>query len=231
MGRMEAIAPNLTLLVGEMVGARLVAHAGNLVNLAKHPASTIQVLGAEKALFRALKTRSDTPKYGLIYHASLVGQSSAKNKGKMSRMLAAKAALAVRYDALADADEQTMEMSINSRAKLEARLKVLETGKVEKSAIKKDKAAGKGGFHAKSETLTYDDAADSTMKRKIEEVKEEEEIKAEVNSEEPAKKKSKKSKKDKKDAYVEADSSDKKKKKKKKSKVAELTESVENVEI
>jgi len=94
--RMEAIAPNLTMLVGELVGARLISHAGNLVNLAKHPASTIQVLGAEKALFRALKTKSDTPKYGLIYHASLVGQSSAKNKGKMSRMLAAKAAL--RFD-------------------------------------------------------------------------------------------------------------------------------------
>merc|ERR1712019_302630 len=236
--RMEAIAPNLTMLVGELVGARLIAHAGNLVSLAKHPASTIQVLGAEKALFRALKTKKDTPKYGLIYHASLVGQSSAKNKGKMSRMLAAKAALALRYDAFGDADESTCEVGINSRAKLEVRLKVLETGKVDKSAVKKDKSAGKGGFHAKSETLTYDDAADSTMKRKIEEVKEEEEIKAEVNSEEPAKKKSKKSKKDKKDedasmedASAEADSSDKKKKKKKKSKVAELTESVENVEI
>merc|ERR1711881_335974 len=119
--RMEAIAPNLTMLVGELVGARLIAHAGNLVNLAKHPASTIQVLGAEKALFRALKTKKDTPKYGLIYHASLVGQSSAKNKGKMSRMLAAKAALALRYDAFGDADDSTMEVGINSRAKLEVR--------------------------------------------------------------------------------------------------------------
>merc|ERR1712121_72947 len=100
--RMAMVAPNLTILVGELVGARLIAHAGNLVNLAKHPASTIQVLGAEKALFRALKTKKDTPKYGLIYHASLVGQSSAKNKGRMSRMLAAKAALALRYDAFGD---------------------------------------------------------------------------------------------------------------------------------
>lgn len=54
------------------------------MNLAKHPASTIQILGAEKALFRALKTKHDTPKYGLIYHASLVGQSNAKLKGKVS---------------------------------------------------------------------------------------------------------------------------------------------------
>jgi nucleolar protein 58 len=68
--RMAAIAPNLTALVGELVGARLISHSGSLMNLAKHPASTIQILGAEKALFRALKTKHDTPKYGLIYHVS-----------------------------------------------------------------------------------------------------------------------------------------------------------------
>ena len=65
---MNAIAPNLTALVGELVGARLISHAGSLLSLAKHPASTVQILGAEKALFRALKTKHDTPKYGLIYH-------------------------------------------------------------------------------------------------------------------------------------------------------------------
>ena len=54
------------------------------MNLAKQPASTVQILGAEKALFRALKTKHDTPKYGLIYHAQLVSQSSAKLKGKVS---------------------------------------------------------------------------------------------------------------------------------------------------
>jgi nucleolar protein 58 len=69
--RMIAIAPNLTALVGELVGARLISHAGSLLSLAKHPASTVQILGAEKALFRALKTKHDTPKYGLIYHVSL----------------------------------------------------------------------------------------------------------------------------------------------------------------
>merc|ERR1711981_725647 len=173
--RMEAIAPNLTMLVGELVGARLISHAGNLVNLAKHPASTIQVLGAEKALFRALKTKSDTPKYGLIYHASLVGQSSAKNKGKMSRMLAAKAALAVRYDALADADDANMEMSIHNRAKLETRLRVLETGKAEKAPLKNDKKEAKTGFKTKTETMEYDEAADTTLKRKKEEVEVKEE--------------------------------------------------------
>merc|ERR1711935_812705 len=113
--RMNAIAPNLTILVGELVGARLISHAGSLMNLAKQPASTVQILGAEKALFRALKTKKDTPKYGLIYHASLIGQAQPKNKGKMSRMLAAKAALALRYDAFGDADDSTMELGINSR--------------------------------------------------------------------------------------------------------------------
>lgn len=81
---MMAIAPNVTVMVGELVGARLIAHAGSLLNLAKHAASTVQILGAEKALFRALKSRRDTPKYGLIYHASLVGQTSPKHKGKVS---------------------------------------------------------------------------------------------------------------------------------------------------
>jgi nucleolar protein 58 len=82
--RMAAIAPNLTALVGELVGARLISHAGSLLSLAKYPASTVQILGAEKALFRALKTKHDTPKYGLIYHASLIGQAPPKLKGKVS---------------------------------------------------------------------------------------------------------------------------------------------------
>ena len=55
--RMNSCAPSLSALVGEQVGARLISHAGSLTNLAKYPASTVQILGAEKALFRALKTR------------------------------------------------------------------------------------------------------------------------------------------------------------------------------
>lgn len=81
--RMAVLAPNLTVLLGELVGARLISHAGSLMNLAKYPASTVQILGAEKALFRALKTKRDTPKYGIIYHAQLIGQASARLKGKV----------------------------------------------------------------------------------------------------------------------------------------------------
>merc|ERR1712050_799834 len=98
----NAIAPNLTYMVGELVGARLISQAGSLRSLAKHPSSTVQILGAEKALFRALKAKSNTPKYGLIYHASLVGQSAPNLKGKISRVLAAKLALCCRVDALGD---------------------------------------------------------------------------------------------------------------------------------
>ena len=114
--RMAAIAPNLTALVGELVGARLVAHVGSLLSLAKAPASTVQILGAEKALFRALKTKHDTPKYGLIYHASLIGQAPPKLKGKISRLLAAKCSLGVRVDALGDGTDATM--GLNARAKV-----------------------------------------------------------------------------------------------------------------
>jgi nucleolar protein 58 len=136
--RMQAIAPNLTELVGDLVGARLIAHAGSLMSLAKSPASTIQILGAEKALFRALKTKHDTPKYGLIYHASLVGQATGKNKGKIARMLAAKAAIGLRVDALSSwsaegegkgddiEDEERSALGVTSRAKIESQLRRLE---------------------------------------------------------------------------------------------------------
>jgi len=130
--RMNAIAPNLTILVGEIVGARLIAHAGSLMNLAKFPSSTIQLLGAEKALFRALKTKHDTPKYGLIFHASLIGSAQPKHKGKIARVLAAKTALAVRVDALSDetSPEETADTSVGfeGRSKVELRLRSLQGG-------------------------------------------------------------------------------------------------------
>lgn len=129
--RMRAIAPNLTALVGVLVGARLIAHAGSLTNLVKLPGSTIQILGAEKALFRALKTKHDTPKYGLLYHSSLIGQATGRNKGKIARMLAAKAALGVRVDGCDEEldekdDEERASLGITSRIKLENRLRKLE---------------------------------------------------------------------------------------------------------
>nr|OQO17137.1 Nucleolar protein 56 [Rachicladosporium sp. CCFEE 5018] len=98
VAKMGIVAPNLAALIGETVGARLISHAGSLTNLAKYPASTVQILGAEKALFRALKTKGNTPKYGLIYHSSFIGRAGTKNKGRISRFLANKTSIASRID-------------------------------------------------------------------------------------------------------------------------------------
>ncbi|XP_063976981.1 nucleolar protein 58 [Diachasmimorpha longicaudata] len=235
--RMMAMAPNLTVLVGELVGARLISHAGSLINLAKHPASTVQILGAEKALFRALKTKRDTPKYGLIYHAQLVGQSSTKNKGKMSRMLAAKAALATRVDALGE--DGSFDLGAEHKAKLEARLRLLEEGNLKRiSGTGKAKAKFEK-YQTKSEFVQYPVAGDSTIgvKRPFEEETKPmiEEIKAEPedNVEVPRKKK-KKNRQNEGEAEIkmeveEASTSveDEKKKKKKKKKQEDLEESME----
>lgn len=137
--RMAAIAPNLTYMVGELIGARLISHAGSLMSLAKHPSSTVQILGAEKALFRALKMKAATPKYGLLYHASLVGQSAPKLKGKMSRVLAAKLALAIRCDSLGEDAEPTVGKQFKEY--VETRLHDLEdaaAGKTKKGMKKSD---------------------------------------------------------------------------------------------
>lgn len=232
--RMMAIAPNLTVMVGELVGARLISHAGSLLNLAKHPASTVQILGAEKALFRALKTRKDTPKYGLIYHASLVGQTTAKNKGKISRMLAAKAALAIRYDALGE--DTNAEMGAENRAKLEARLRQLEEKGIRRISGTGKAMAKADKYQHKSEVRMYDPSGDSTIpstskKRKFEEVEEEEEAEEPVT---PAVK----SKKPKKEPVTEeeaetsavAEETPKKKKKKKKDKKEEAEPEVSKEE-
>ncbi|XP_043495466.1 nucleolar protein 58-like [Polistes fuscatus] len=162
--RMMAMAPNLTTLVGDLVGARLISRSGSLMNLAKQPASTLQILGAEKALFRALKTKKDTPKYGLIYHAQLVGQCSTQNKGKMSRMLAAKASLGARVDALGD--DINYDFGAEHKAKLEARLRVLEERKLHRiSGTGKSKAKFEK-YHFKSETIQYPVSADTTLSAK-----------------------------------------------------------------
>ncbi|PVH32712.1 hypothetical protein PAHAL_9G466800 [Panicum hallii] len=179
--RMNTIAPNLTALVGELVGARLIAHGGSLLNLAKQPGSTIQILGAEKALFRALKTKHSTPKYGLIYHASLIAKASQKHKGKISRSLAAKTALAIRYDALGDGEDNSI--GTESRLKLETRLQVLEKtefgksagsakGKPKIEAYEKDRKKGAGALitPAKiSSVMVYNPAADVFLGKSTEE--------------------------------------------------------------
>ena len=124
--KMAAVAPNLSALIGEIVGARLVSHAGSLVNLAKYPASTVQILGAEKALFRALKTKGNTPKYGLIFHSSFIGRAKQRNKGRISRYLANKCSIASRIDAFLDV--QTSAFGEKLKEQVEERLRFYEDG-------------------------------------------------------------------------------------------------------
>lgn len=181
-------------------------------------------------MFRALKTKKDTPKYGLIYHSALVGQASAKNKGKISRSLAAKASLATRVDAFGE--EATFDLGTEHRARLETRLRILEEGNFKKlSGTGKVKAKFEK-YHNKSEIKLYPTEEDNTIpivmekKRKLSEGKKLiEEIKSEDDDDEagpsePPKKK-KKVKKEQPDESQEADETieeSPKKKKKKKSK-------------
>ena len=96
---MEEVAPNIKALTGSLLGARLIALAGGLSNLAKKPSSTIQVLGAEKALFRSLKTGARPPKHGIIFQHNIMHDAKKWQRGKIARALAGKLAIAARTDA------------------------------------------------------------------------------------------------------------------------------------
>merc|ERR1712028_198185 len=200
--KMICVAPNLSTLIGEMVGARLISHAGSLTNLSKYPASTVQILGAEKALFRALKTKGNTPKYGLIFHSSFIGRASQKNKGRISRYLANKASIASRIDSFSD--EPTTLYGQRLRDQVEERLEFYNSGKAPKknidvmTAVAKELAAEAGGMDVDEEK--------PKKKRKAEEVEEE--------SEEEVVEKKKKKKKEKKDKGGDDETPKKKKKKK-----------------
>ena len=208
--KMYKVAPNLSALIGEMVGARLISHAGSLTNLAKYPASTVQILGAEKALFRALKTKGNTPKYGLIYHSSFIGRASTKNKGRISRYLANKSSIASRIDSFSD--EQTDKYGKMMRDQVEERLAFYADGKAPRKNI--DCMAA-----VKKELEEEDGGGEETPKAKKKEKRKREEEEEEEEEEEPKteKKKKKKDKKEKRKADDgEEPKSEKKKKKKKK---------------
>eukprot|EP00933_Yihiella_yeosuensis_P005246 TRINITY_DN109725_c0_g1_i1.p1 TRINITY_DN109725_c0_g1~~TRINITY_DN109725_c0_g1_i1.p1 ORF type:complete len:488 (+),score=183.99 TRINITY_DN109725_c0_g1_i1:143-1606(+) len=198
--KMDLVAPNLAALIGEIIGARLIAHAGSLTNLAKYPASTVQILGAEKALFRALKTKGNTPKYGLIFHSTFIGRAQQKNKGRISRYLANKCSMASRIDCFSD--EATTIFGDKLKDQVEERLAFLSEGttprknlEVMQEAMKevtkqrKKKAKKKAAAAAAAgEGEEVDEGAVEKPKKKKKKVVEEEE--AEV--EEPPKKKKKK---------------------------------------
>lgn len=219
--KMTGCAPNLSALIGEMVGARLISHAGSLTNLAKYPASTVQILGAEKALFRALKSKGPTPKYGLIFHSSFIGRAKPKNKGRISRYLANKASLASRIDCFSEVRTNTYGNKL--RDQVEERLEFYSTGKAPRKnidvmleAVKlvdaeeaaEDEAEGKA---AEARALPGGDDDEKKKKKKDKKSKK----KKEAEGDAKADKKSKKKKKREAEADAETDEPPKKKKKKK----------------
>ncbi|MBH59269.1 MAG: hypothetical protein CMO19_02485 [Thaumarchaeota archaeon] len=112
---MNNIAPNLSSIAGPTIGARLIAKSGGLLKLAKLPSSTIQVLGAEKALFRSLKSGSRPPKHGIIFQHDKVHSSPKWQRGKIARSLASKIAIAARIDAFRGSKELDIENSLDER--------------------------------------------------------------------------------------------------------------------
>ncbi len=98
----EEVAPNLSAVVGPVLAARLVSLAGSLEELAKMPSSTVQVLGAEKAMFRHLEGEGDAPKHGVLFMHEYVRKVPSGEQGKMARVLANKASIAARLDQYGD---------------------------------------------------------------------------------------------------------------------------------
>ena len=94
----KEICPNLDQVATTLIAARLIDHAGSIKHLAEIPSSTIQVLGAEKALFRHLKTGSKAPKFGIIFSHPNISKSPQENKGKTARKLASEISKAVKID-------------------------------------------------------------------------------------------------------------------------------------
>ncbi|XP_076909808.1 nucleolar protein 56-like [Bidens hawaiensis] len=234
VSKMSDIAPNLAALIGEVVGARLISHAGSLTNLAKCPSSTLQILGAEKALFRALKTKGNTPKYGLIFHSSFIGRASAKNKGRMARYLANKCSIASRIDCFSE--KSTTSFGDKLREQVEERLDFYDKGvaprknidvmksamedasnqdtemDVEKSSERESKKSKKKKSKSKSEEdeVVADDSK-SEKKKKKKRALEEETIRTDVNGK----------------GNEDDDDNTEKKKKKKKSKDVEMEDASE----
>eukprot|EP00934_Nitzschia_sp_Nitz4_P008817 Nitzschia sp. Nitz4//scaffold46_size129759//28600//30268//NITZ4_003489-RA/size129759-snap-gene-0.5-mRNA-1//1//CDS//3329552559//8807//frame0 len=231
--KMEIVAPNLSALIGDTVAARLISKAGSLTNLAKSPASTVQILGAEKALFRALKTKGNTPKYGLIYHSTFIGRADAKNKGRISRYLANKCSIATRIDSFSD--EPSRMYGEKLREQVEERLKFYETGAAPRRNVDVMEEVARqlkvddddDDQEMELETPKKDKKKKDKKRKSIESAADEDEVEEKKSSkkkkksndedeeEQEEKKSAKKKKKSKSDDAAETPKSEKKKKKKK----------------
>jgi nucleolar protein 56 len=112
---MKRIAPNVSVVAGPTIGARLMAKAGGLDKLATLPASTIQILGAEKALFRSLRTGSRPPKHGILFQHQEVHLAPKWQRGKIARTLANKIAIAARVDYYRGSEDPSLKEGLDKR--------------------------------------------------------------------------------------------------------------------
>ncbi|RAO65306.1 uncharacterized protein BHQ10_001318 [Talaromyces amestolkiae] len=201
VAKMSVVAPNLAALIGEVVGARLISHAGSLTNLSKYPASTVQILGAEKALFRALKTKGNTPKYGLLYHSSFIGRAGPKNKGRISRFLANKCSIASRIDNFSETPSTKFGEALKKQ--VEERLEFYASG----APPTKNEIAMKSAMDSILADMDVDEPEDSDVEMDDEEKpkkakKEKEAKKEKKEKKDKTDKKSKEEKKRKRDSEV-----------------------------
>lgn len=147
---MREVAPNIREIVGSSLGARLIALSGSLETLAKKPASTIQVLGAEKALFRSLKTGAKPPKHGIIFQSQYIHAAPKWQRGKIARALAGKLSIAARVDAfggefIGGELKKILEKRIDDIKKTYARPPKAKYTSPKKKFGHKSKERGRGG--------------------------------------------------------------------------------------
>ena len=198
-----------------------------MTNLAKAPASTVQILGAEKALFRALKTKGNTPKYGLIYHSTFIGRADAKNKGRISRYLANKCSIATRIDSFSD--EPTRLYGEKLRDQVEERLKFYETGAAPRKNID---VMAEVARELKAGAVDDDEDMEDVTPKKKKDKKKEKKRKADLEEDELEEKSAKKMKKDEKTPKADkkekkSPKSDKKEKKEEKTPKSDKKDKVE----
>lgn len=127
--KLEVLAPNLREIVGDRLCFKMIHKAGGLMNLCLYPSSTVQLLGAEKALFRSLKAKSRTPKHGILYELECLEsvRGDRRSVGKMCRYVATKCSLAARIDCFGD--ERSGIYGKELRKMIEKRIKVLKGAK------------------------------------------------------------------------------------------------------
>jgi nucleolar protein 56 len=113
--QMKKVAPNVADVAGATIGARLMAKAGGLDRLSAMPASTIQILGAEKALFRSLRTGARPPKHGILFQHQAVHMAPKWQRGKIARTLANKIAIAARVDYYRGSEDLSIKAGLDKR--------------------------------------------------------------------------------------------------------------------